>query len=72
MAILINVTKNLDDVENIIWNNVMASSGQAFIGVMPIGEYMSNELLKNKYPALSKLLSQSHVSDNPILTFIEI
>lgn len=67
-----NVTKNLDDVENIIWNNVMASSGQTFIGVMPIGEYMSNELLKNKYLAFSKLLSQSHVSDNPILTFIEI
>lgn len=69
---IFNVTKNLDDVGNIIWNNVMASSGQAFIGVLPIGEYMSNELLKNKYPAFSKLLSQSNVSDNPILTFIEI
>ena len=67
-----DVRKNLGDVGNIIWNNVMASSEQAFIGVMPIGEYASNEMLKNKYPTLSELLSQSDVSDNPIITFIEI
>lgn len=67
-----DVTKNLDDVENTIWNNVMASSGRDFIGVMPIGEYITNELLKNKYPTLSKLFSQSNVSDNPIITFIKI
>lgn len=65
-----DVRKNLDDVGNIMWNNVMSSSEQAFIGVLPIGEYASNELLKNKYPDLSKLLSQSDISDSPIILLI--
>lgn len=30
------------------------------------------KIMKNKYPTLSELLSQSDVSDNPIITFIEI
>lgn len=67
-----DVRKNLEDVGNIVWNNVMTSTNQYFVGVMPVGEYISNKSLKEKYPAFSELLSSSGISDNPIITFIEI
>lgn len=67
-----DVMSKLDDVGNVIWNNVVAGSGRYFIGVLPVGEYISNESLRTQYPELSNLFDKSAESDNPIIAFVEV
>lgn len=67
-----DITRDLDGDNTILWNFLKASSSDAFVCALPVGDFFSKAHVRKKYSKLNYLLNNSRDEDNPILAFFSV
>lgn len=64
-----DMTKELDAANNLLWNYLITASNDAFLCVLPIGDFLDAEGVRKSYVKLDSLLKKSNEEDNPIIAY---